>query len=342
MTGAGPPSLPGSRDLARWWQELAPRQPQRLWLSRLPLHRIEALVEVVCSCPLDRLQLALLAHLCRVSPSHPIPLETLHLERSLLLHYLRDLARRGLVEEGADGWRPTAAGRDTSTGTPRCRLRERRGFYFVDNAEWQGPPHFLHLAHGRPQPAAVPANWSFDPRLLQRGIAQETAWKQRLHFPAEVSALVDTGATGGDWRAVVLDFPEQIMLALVEVPGPGLLGFAVDAPAWHLEARTPAVEMRDGWDEVFPDLARQPGADDWQAAWQDWCQPLDLPADEVAACRVQQVGHRLRVVAPAQLVGRFQGGRPGEALTQEEWVLAGSGRSREAAHIELVEDRTGP
>jgi len=331
MTGAGPPSLPASHVLAQWWQELAPRQPRRLWFSRLLLHRLEVLVETSRPCPLDSLTQALLNQLCRTSPSSAAALEALRLERSLLLVHLRDLSRRGLAEKVAGAWQPTPAGREAAA-TGRCRHRERRNLYFVDNAEHQRPPHFLALAHARPRAVVPAAGWSFDIQLLQRCLALDTGWKTRHHFPEDVLALAEP-ARPDDWRAVRVDFAEELTLALVEVPGPALLGFAGEPPEWQ----APVVELRD-WGEVFPDLSRDPGADDWRAAWRDWCEPLHLPAMEVLACRCERADHQVRVTAPLQLVKRFQGGPAGEKLACEPWLLAGSGRSREAAQLELLED----
>jgi hypothetical protein len=340
MTGAGPPSLPGGRVLAQWWQELAPRGPQRLWFSRLLLHHVEALTEVACPCTPDPLQQALLRRLSYPSSALATALESLPVERSLLLRYLRELARHGWLDQGPAGWQLTSAGRDVAVGAASCRHRQRQGFHFLDNAAWQLPPHFLRLAHGRPHPAAPPADWSFDPGVLRRCLGQEEGWKRRHHFPAEVAALVEPAQAPGDWRAAVVDFPEQLDLALVEVRDRVLLGCGTEAPGWRLEG--PALELREGWEEVFPDLLRGLGTDDWRAAWADWCRPLNLPADEVAACRCEQAGHRLRVRGPRRLVERFRGGPRGEALAREGWVLAGSGRSREAAAIELTEETAEP
>jgi hypothetical protein len=136
-----------------------------------------------------------------------------------------------------------------------------------------------------------------------------------------------------------VDFPEQLTLAIVEVPGPDLLGFAVEPPEWRLEGQMPAVELHGSWGEIFPELARDLGGDDWQAAWRAWCEPLRLPEEEVLACRCERGDDRLRVIGPRRLVECFRAGLPAERLAREGWVLAGSGRSREAAPIELLEDR---
>jgi len=331
MTVAGPPSFPSSRFLARGWQELARYSPQRLWLCSLLGHRIEALVEIVSSQPLDALQTTLLRGLATR--------DSLPLDRALLKFGMRELLQEGLIEAAGTGWTLTAAGRQAlDTGQVRARRQQRRGFFFVDNSAWQRPPHFLPLPSEITVRTAAPAGWQFQPRWLLDAVAQPPAWKRRFQFPEAVSAVVSTGVD--DWRSVMVDFPEQVFLVLLEVAtesGPGLRGWAVRAGAWTFESVEPVLSLDAGYDEVFPELALEPALEVWREEWLRWSQPHELPAGEAEACQLQRVGHRVVIQAPPRLAARYRSGPRAEALQQEGWLLAGEGRSRAAAQIELVE-----
>jgi hypothetical protein len=75
--------------------------------------------------------------------------------------------------------------------------------------------------------------------------------------------------------------------------------------------------------------------EDWRLAWQGWCQQRSLPAAEVETCRFEPVDHRLVVRVPTRLMERLRQGRS-EATRGDAWLLAGSGRVRHAAQIELA------
>src|SRR5271166_5711471 len=108
MTPPGLPTWPTPRSLAQWWNDLAGRQPHRLWFCHWLCHRLEARVEVACSFSLDRLALAVLRQLCQGSVPSFTP-ETLQLSPPLLHRLLHELTVLGLAERG-NGWQPTAAG----------------------------------------------------------------------------------------------------------------------------------------------------------------------------------------------------------------------------------------
>jgi hypothetical protein len=89
------------------------------------------------------------------------------------------------------------------------------------------------------------------------------------------------------------------------------------------------------WLEPFPELARDPPIEAWLEAWLGWCQPRGLPAAEAASCDLETQGIRLRVMVPPGLLGRLQTSH-GEALRGKAWLLAGAGRTRAAAQLEIV------
>ncbi len=123
MTGAGLSSFFSSRVLALAWQDLAGSSPQRLWLSALLCHRIEALVEVVSRHALDSLQTMLLRGVAAGTG--------MLLDASLLRAGLRELVRLGLAEPVGSSWRVTPAGRQAlDTGQVATRIHPAPRFLF--------------------------------------------------------------------------------------------------------------------------------------------------------------------------------------------------------------------
>jgi hypothetical protein len=335
-------TLPGGRALLGWWRELAPLQPRRFWFAHLLLHHVEALVAVVRPSPLDRLQQTLLRALSLPAGAGAGLLHASGLEPAVLLQELRGLARRGLLRPGAPGapcsWELTDAGRQALTyGGLVLRERERRAFYFSAQ-----PACYLPLTKPPAAPLPAPEGWRFDVGLLRACVGRPAEWKAQHQFPADVEGVVGaaTDREPSDWREVVLDRPEELRLALVQVPpgpgGPALLGFAVQAAGWSLNRATPVLALGEGWEDTLRDLQGEPAAEAWRAAWQAWCQPRGLPPGEVADCQVEAQEHRLLVRAPPRLVERLRAARS-DAVKGEAWLLAGVGRCRAAALIELVE-----
>ena len=103
--------------------------------------------------------------------------------------------------------------------------------------------------------------------------------------------------------------------------------------SWVLEPE-PLLALAEGWEEALPDLAVEPSPQMWRQAWQTWSQPRSLASADVAACRLERVDHRLLVHAPLRLIDRLRAARS-DAIKQEAWLLAGEGRTRTAAQIEL-------
>ncbi len=333
MNPAAPLPFPGSRTVAAWWRQLSHLSPQRLWLTHLLLHRVEALAEVVRPEPVNGLHRALLGSLAAGGCPEG-------LEPGILSRLTRELTAAGLVSRTDAGLRPTDAGRRAlATGTRDAGSRERRTFYFVDNSELGRQPHFLPVL--RPGAAVTPPEtWGFDPQLLQDAARQDPRWRQRFGFPADVAAIRLPLPDAPDWQEVVLDRAERLFAVAAQLTaqesGPRFVAFACQTEGWVLDAGTPSVDMGEGWAEALPDLATDPPAESWRAAWEQWCQPRGLPPAEVAACRLERQGHQVRVTVSRRLMARLRELRS-DALKGETWLLAGTGRSRAAARVEVSE-----
>jgi hypothetical protein len=362
MSAAFVPSWPGGRVLLGWWRALADRKPRQVRLSRLLIHHVEALVRVRRVHLLDRWQRALLGLANTRLPVGGALLNSLtdlQMDLQILSQLVRELTERGLLHRnGSDRWWMTPAGRDAlQTGMVSLVAEERRTFPFVDNSALGRPPHFLPLSGARPLSGFGPTQGSdvlrsedypFEVVSLEACIRQTPEWKSRFRFPSDVEALLPPQpgeAATANWRRVLLDAVEQrpfVFIHTAQTAGqtsrlssasPHLLGFAVHPEGWALSPR-PLLELADGWEEALPDLAVEPSPSLWRQAWQTWSQPRSLPQAEVAACRLERIEHRLLVYAPPRLIERLRAARS-DAIKQEAWLLAGEGRTRTAAQIEL-------
>lgn len=342
MSAGSALSWPGSRILLGWWRELASRQPRQLRLSRLLLHRLEAPVLVGRTHPLDRWQRALL-HLA----STRVPcgeLESsfadLQMDPQFLGRLVHELTGTGLLHRNGSGlWQVTPAGRDAlETGTLSVQGEERRTFVFVDNSSLGRPPHFLPLELGSARLAGPPppdaAGCSFEVAHLEACLGQTPEWKARYHFPTDVQALLPPAANR---QRVILDSVEARLFGFLRTRsasgGALTLAFSIRPEGWALGPE-PLLEFAEGWEEALPDLETEPSPEMWRRAWQSWSQPRSLPSAEVEACRLERVEHRLLVHAPPRLIERLRAARS-DAVKQEAWLLAGDGRTRTAAQIEL-------
>jgi hypothetical protein len=327
--------------MAAWWRELADLRPRRLWISHLLLHRVEALARVVRTGPIEPLSRALLRYLSLKDPLPPAALAgRLGMNPQALARWLAELAGAGLAAETPGGWVATEAGREARERGQVCATAaERRSFTFLDRAEEGLPPLFLALpAVG--EPAAGPEH-PLDMAVLEEHVLRPADWKARHHFPADVAGVLLPTDDGADWRRVVLDRPGQLPAVLAEVggetaEGTHLVGFAVGVPGWALRREPLLFDFAEGWQREFPHLAAGLPAEAWRQAWQTWCQPRGLPRAEVEACRAELAGHLLRVAAPPRLVERLRAAHS-DAVKGEAWLLAGAGRTRAAALIELRE-----
>lgn len=359
MTAVSPLAFPGGRTLAGWWKHLGRLQPRALWVGYLLLHRVEALVASHLLLPLEPFSLFVLRTVALTGTASLQEVEQrLHLGLPLLRQLLRHLERENLVRpEVGETWSLTVVGQQgLEQGSYRRLHQERRVFYFVEKEHALGPPHFLNL---RSSPAALAGSgvdgWRFEPELLQACVGRPVGWKQQFGFPLDVEHVLDSGAPGETspvateaWRRIIVDRPERLVAALVVVPADEkrerLLGFAVRLEGWVLESAEPAFIIDRDWQEVFPELAAELSLDQWQQAWRAWCQPRGLPAAEVNACILERQGCRLRVTAAPRLVERLRAARS-DVFKGEAWVVAGAGRLRPAAQVELVEmkrEGTGP
>jgi hypothetical protein len=320
-----------------------------MWFGRLLLHRVEALIRVTRVRSLDPWHRALLGLVgARVPCSGELDSRfgDLHMDRQILTRFVRELTDAGLLHANGTGvWDLTAAGRHAlETGAQVVAAEERRTFYFVDNTPSHRPPHFLPLRHTSPGDRGLApdvAAGAFDLRELEACIRQPAPWKTRYHFPADVEALLPPrpeDSPAANSRCVVLDSLEQQALVFLRTDGPSgeltLLAFPVRAENWMLDPE-PILTFAGGWQEVLSDLSEEPPPEAWRQAWQAWCHPRGLPSSEVDACRLERVEHRLLVRAPRRLIERLQAARS-DAIKQEAWLLAGTGRTRTAAQLELM------
>lgn len=350
MSAALVPSWPGSRVLLGWWRELLRRKPQQLCISRLLLHRVEALVRVGRSRPLDPWQRALLSLASTRVPCRGElvnSLTDLQIDTQVLGQLVRELTDSGLLHRNGDGmWQMTPAGRQAlDTGAVAVAAEERRTFLFLDNSSLGQPPHFLPLELGPARIAANPASkeaagCSFESACLETCIRQVSEWKRRFRFPEEVEALLrprTNESLAMSWRRVILDVVEERLLVFIQTTQRSgaalLLGFSVRPEGWVMEPE-PLLELADGWQDALPDLTAEPSPELWRQAWQTWTHPRGLPPAEVETCRLERVDHRLLVHAPPRLIDRLRAARS-DAIKQEAWLLAGDGRTRVAAQLEL-------
>lgn len=349
MSAAFVPSWPGSRVLLGWWRELAVRKPQQLRICRLLLHRVEALVRVRRAHPLDRWQRALL-RLASTQDAQGSELTSaltdLRMDAQVLGQLFRELTTNGLLHQNGSGfWHVTAAGRHAlETGALSVAAEERRAFVFVDNSNLGRPPHFLPLEPGPAGFGAAAApdagTCSFEAASIEECLAKTPEWKVRFHFPADVEALSPPQpeeTPAANWRRVILDAVEPRFIVFVHTEQSAaaarLLAFSARPEGWTLEPR-PLAALENGWEEALPDLTVEPTLDSWRLAWQEWSHPRSLPRAEVEACRLERHDHRLLIHAPPRLIDRLRTTRS-DAVKQEAWLLAGDGRTRLAAQIEL-------
>jgi hypothetical protein len=347
MSAASAVLWPGSRVLLGWWRELLGRQPQQLWFGRLLLHRVEASVRVAQRRSLDPWQRALLRLLSTRVPCAGGPenhLADLHMDRQVLAQFIRELTDAGLLYRNGTGrWDLSSMGHQTlETGSLSVASEERRTLYFVDNTPLHRPPHFFPVR--QPVRAVADAGIEaasarFDVSYLEACIQQSAEWKTRYHFPTDIEAFLPPRSEepAASWQRVVLDSLELLPLVLVRTVADGgepvVLGFAVRAEGWILE-KEPLLALAEGWQDVLPELVAEPAPEAWRQAWQTWCQPRGLPRAEVEACRLERADHRLLVHAPPQLIERLRTARS-DAIKHEAWLLAGGGRTRLTAQIDL-------
>jgi hypothetical protein len=360
MTGATSPAFPGSRKLAGWWRQLAPYQPQALWVGHFLLHHVEALVRVSQACRPDPFTLFLLRALALSVSDFTADAtgaaqileyldEHLHLGRQVLHQALRGLETDGLAQSCPSGrWTITGLGRDALERHEYPRAaHERRSFYFIESAEPNGPdrppPHYVNVHYATGISWAVADDTHFDVGTLESCLRQPVEWKQQHGFPVNVQEVVRAGSARPPgalappaWQSVIVDRPERIAAALVLTAAGALVGLAIRPDGWTLQAGSPLFAIQAHWSTVFPNLPPELPPAMWRLVWRSWCESRGLPGDEAEACVVEQHGERLRVIAPPRLIERLRATRS-DVFKGETLLLAGEGKVRTGAVVHLVE-----
>ena len=326
MTAGVPFPIPPDRVLSTWRRALTAFQPRRLWLGQLLLHRVEALVRVARRHEVEPVRLALLRQL-----ADKALLDHLHVDRDLLTRWLFELSADGLIEPGGEA-RLTERGRQAlDSGAYTAAVEQRRVFSFLDEGDPNRPLLFVPF-QGRGVAVAPPSGWRFDASTLEECARRSPEWKARHDFPTDVEAVLTPAAPATDWRRVILDRPEQLLMVFIPSGAAAekrRLGFAVRADDWMLQTDAPALSLDEDDQDALPALGAEPSAETWREAWRVWCQRRGL--SDADACRIEALEDRVRVVAPRGLASTLGGDR------HEAWLLAGAGRTRVAAPMEIVE-----
>lgn len=339
MTTVSPPAYPSSRILAGWWRQLSSWQPQAVWVGHLLLHQVEAQVRLTRPCYPDPSDLLLLQALTVTPEANLAALDQrLGLGRQMLMRWLRRLQTEELAAR-ADGdcWVPTQLGRQAlEHGAYPQAVRERRFFHFVEGESPGQPPRFLNLMGEGCVPWSAPEGWQFDGALLQACITQSPEWKRRHGFPLDVEAI----GCAGSWQQVMLDLPQRLTALMIQPKDPEgkrpLLGFAVRTENWELLASKPILALPEDGPDSASSIVPEASPEEWRQAWTAWCQPRALASAETEACPLEKVGPQLRIAVPARVLDRLRATRS-DALKGEAWLLAGTGRVRSAALLQLVE-----
>lgn len=335
MTAAIAMNIPGGRAVVTWWRDLATRHPRRLWFAHLALHHIEALVERETSFPLDNLAQSLYPLLR--SLEYPIPLTRLHdllgLDAALTSCLITQLISSGVLALDSTETALYFPPNIPSPSQPIAKhLRQRAIFHFTDGT----PPLFVSIDENACSALMPPSTWSFDLDQLRQCLAQPESWRSRNQFLEGSCRLLLPedllGQAQNEVLALALDRAEQALLVLIQTEAE-LLGFSVNPEDWEMR-REPAVKLPLTADLSQALLAPLP-PEQWRQAWQLWCQQRSLPTAEVESCRLEVADHRLLVRAPGRLVDRLRQSRA-DSTRGDTWLLAGTGRVRHAALVELA------
>jgi len=346
MTARSPIQYPESRIIAGWWKELAPLQPRSLWMGELLLHRVEALVELQKTSIVDPLSLFVLKSLASTEVQQQEDIEKkLHVGLPLVSQILRRLQQEGLVLPDSPGfWRLSPLGRQAlPEGRYVYSARERRVFSFLESEQPGSSPGYVSLL--KPEfDAVLPVEEGvrFDIRVLEACVNAPPAWKKQHGFPEGVRELLITCKEPMGplcWRQIAVDRPVSLwaVLILTQSPAGGdrLIALQVQENGWVLRGKEPVFAIDGDWRALLPELAREPTSEQWRESWRVFSQPFGLSAGEVNACALERRRHVLRIVAPNYLIQRFRPAR-NDPTRGETWLLAGSGRLRMAARVELV------
>jgi hypothetical protein len=364
MSSAASLVFPGSRSLGAWWRQLSPLRPRAQWVTHLLVHRVEALVRLRCSLPLavfDRLALETVGRNPGASTAELS--RRLHFEPQMVRQVLTRLAAADVLFERAPScWEVTPRGQQSlEHGELIGQAHERRSFHFLEPETPGAGVHFVKLVASRSSPCPPPSDWAFDVSALTSCVRQPAQWKQRHGFPEEVESIVlraapdEKRSSEGNgvnddaryldkrnpmrWEQVVVDHCEHLVSVLILVAGAdgaeSLLGFAVHPEGWVLESSRPMLALDGGWRDVFPGFEGAANEDAWRQAWRGWARTSALAEAAVETCKVRFEGYRVRVYAPLSVLEPLRRARS-EALRGNVWLLAGQGRTRVAACLEVL------
>jgi hypothetical protein len=321
-----------------------------LWVAHFLVHRLDALIRLSQSHPLDPFSRLVLEALTLGTDQSATELNShLHLGRHVVQQVVRSMADLGLIQaDPGGGWSLTGQGQQARQDGTFTQVRhERQQFCFREGLHAGRPLQFLNLNRAANLIAGSGEDRTFNIRILQECLHRPPDWKRRQGFPPQVEAIVGAEAAApslvtGDgeppeWQRVIVDQPGRLAAVLVLTAGRGserLLGFAVEPPGWALALDKPVLELGVGWREAFPELLEEPAEGLWRLAWNGWCRTAAVPTAESEACRIKRLGHRLQVQPPRSLLERLRAGRH-EVLKGDTWVLAGKDRLRCAAVLEI-------
>jgi hypothetical protein len=249
-----PLAYPAAGTLSAWWRQLAPHEPQAGWVAHLFCHRVDVVVQVARSRPLDAVERLVLASLDG-APQSPIP-------APLSSRLLRNLTDAGLAAGDAGrGWMRTPAGSAAlAAGTTPALESQRQTLTFVERLDAGqrriAPPHFVPLASVQSRAWKPPGECAFSVERIHDAIRQPAEWKAAFGFPADIVA---GPASTRDWKRVPAVRPEHFLAILVETPDPSapLKAFAIRAETM-MPSPTPLFalsgEARGHVPELFPPI----------------------------------------------------------------------------------------
>jgi hypothetical protein len=294
------------------------------------VYRVEALARL--ESPANPSQLdSLLLEAVALAPTNPG--RHLSAPARLAEGLLEGLRRFGLVRREGGKLVTTEAGSAARRGeTYPASAFERRVFHLIDNAP-TAAAQFLQLPVNLTLPSTE-AGDTFSLRPLREAATRPDEWKRSAGFPTDVRQVYDAGDNGDDlpvWLRVPVVRAESLTAALVkaEAASGQWLAFAVRPDVgFALAGSEPILRLGETVaTAVFPEIAAQP---DWIGTFRAVCAARGWAAEDVEACRVVVEGIRLRVTVPARLAGATR------AVADDGWFLAGEGRSRAAASVEIV------
>jgi len=319
-------AYPSNRELVGLWRELNLGTTQCVWLGHVPLHHVEALVEVRAHLQIPSLLTTALRALQVVEPATAQDLDRCWpVGAGLIAAQLQRLTEFGLVEPVNSGaWQLTESGRRAASEAANEQPRlERRSFHFVELGSTH-PPAYFPLAHGLTVPMIEPREWSFSREVLAGGLRKDETWKRNQGFPTDVirlapgaGPLIDRAET---LSAIFVDDGTWVVLPL-------------DPRTWRL---IPGADLRVGVDQEAVSglrmLATEPTAGACQQAWADWARQRGLSESDARNCQATVEAHRL-LVRPATALAERARRLPVE---EEGCVLIGDQWLRRAARIQLI------